>query len=222
MFIVYILLLVILNFIMVIYGYKSHFFNNYQDRVYLPVLEQFGSGVNIVLWGIHGVIQVMAVYFCTAGQRDLVTSGLFLTLTVLLFYTALFDLAQKVIPNKLVLFLLGLRIFWWLAELCITGLWQRKDIVVQGIYTLLLFLILLVVVLAAKGGFGFGDVKLLVVLSLYWDYSMLMSVVMTALLGALAVSLYMMAVKKGSRKDTIPFVPFLYLGFAANMAFLIN
>ena len=128
---------------------------------------------------------------------------------------------RKIIPNKVLLFFFGLRLTGWILNICFNEEWNKKEFISQVIYTLIVFLTLLLIVMIAKGGFGFGDVKLLVVLSLYWEYNLLMSVVLMALIMALVISLYILAFRNGDRKDTIPFAPFIYIGFVINILFMI-
>ena len=84
------------------------------------------------------------------------------------------------------------------------------------------FAFLLVVSLAARGGFGMGDVKLAVLLGLFVAYRGWPPLVVAALgafiLGG-AISIVLLALRIKSRKDAIPFGPYLvaaaYIAIAA-------
>jgi len=77
------------------------------------------------------------------------------------------------------------------------------------------FLLLLVVALAARGAFGFGDVKLAFLLGLFttyqsWD-TLIVAVFAAFLLGGV-VSLIIIVFRIKDRKDAIPFGPYLVIG----------
>lgn len=77
------------------------------------------------------------------------------------------------------------------------------------------FLVLLVVALAARGAFGFGDVKLAFLLGLFTAYrsweTLIVAVFAAFLLGGL-VSLVIVVFRLMDRKDSIPFGPYLVGG----------
>jgi leader peptidase (prepilin peptidase) / N-methyltransferase len=74
---------------------------------------------------------------------------------------------------------------------------------------------LLVVALAARGGFGFGDVKLGFLLGLFTAHvawgALFVAVFAAFLIGGL-ISVALMVAGRAGRKDTIPFGPSLVLG----------
>lgn len=77
------------------------------------------------------------------------------------------------------------------------------------------FFVLLIVALAARGAFGFGDVKLAFLLGLFTAYrsweTLIVAVFAAFLLGGL-VSLVVIVFRLKDRKDTIPFGPYLVAG----------
>ena len=79
----------------------------------------------------------------------------------------------------------------------------------------LYFVLLFVLALIARGGFGFGDVKLAFLLGVFaayqsWD-TLIVAIFAAFLLGGL-VSLLLVVFRIRSRKDAIPFGPYLVLG----------
>ena len=77
------------------------------------------------------------------------------------------------------------------------------------------FVLLLVLALIARGGFGFGDVKLAFLLGLFtayrsWD-TLIVAMFAAFLLGGL-VSAILVVFRIRSRKDSIPFGPYLVAG----------
>lgn len=83
------------------------------------------------------------------------------------------------------------------------------------------FALLLVVALAARGGFGMGDVKFGFLLGLFaahrsWD-SLAVAVVMAFLVGGV-ISIVLLLLRRAGRRDTIPFGPSLAIGVAIGLA----
>lgn len=83
------------------------------------------------------------------------------------------------------------------------------------------FGLLLLVAIVARGGFGFGDVKLAFLLGLFAAYrsweSLFVSVVMAFLVGGL-ISIVLLVARRAGRRDAIPFGPALAVGVAIGIA----
>ncbi|HAX81102.1 MAG TPA: prepilin peptidase [Actinobacteria bacterium] len=83
------------------------------------------------------------------------------------------------------------------------------------------FGMLLLVAILARGGFGFGDVKLAFLLGLFAAYrsweSLFVSVVMAFLVGGL-ISVVLLLARRAGRRDAIPFGPALAVGVAIGIA----
>lgn len=150
-----------------------------------PLVELLG-GVVTVFWGVQ-----------FAG----VTGKLvYLLLTYALIAVAFIDLEHKIIPNRLTIpFLLaGLVFMAWKGELpaALAG-----GLLGGGV----LFLI----VLCYPKGMGMGDVKLLAMIGVYLGWWRIILVLFFASFLATAVALLLIATKKMTRKDPIPFGTFL-------------
>ncbi len=83
------------------------------------------------------------------------------------------------------------------------------------------FTFLLIVALVARGGFGFGDVKLGLLLGSFLAYrswaALLVGGFAAFVIGGL-VALVLMALRRAGRKDTIPFGPAMVAGAAVGLA----
>ena len=80
------------------------------------------------------------------------------------------------------------------------------------------FLLLLVVAIVSKGGMGGGDIKLFAVLGLFVGVKgIFLTFILASLFGAIAGALLLL-LKKTSRKEPIPFAPFI--GMAALISFV--
>ena len=74
------------------------------------------------------------------------------------------------------------------------------------------FAVMLVIYLLARGGMGFGDVKLTALLGLYLGPApVLLTLLLSFVVGA-AAGILLMILKLKGRKDMLPFGPFLALG----------
>ena len=133
----------------------------------------------------------------------------FVAVTLVLTLT---DLDRKLIPNRILFpssaFAAALLAIGALLDGSFTDLGRAAA--AAGI----LFLSLLVIALAARGGFGMGDVKLGALLGLFLGYigweTLVVGGVGAFLLGGV-VSLLLLALRIKGRKDAIPFGPYLVL-----------
>ncbi len=132
----------------------------------------------------------------------------FIAVTVTLTLT---DLDTKLIPNR-ILFpgtIVGLVLLMGGAII------EDGPIVRPLAGGVIYFVLLLVLALIARGGFGFGDVKLAFLLGLFTAYqsweTLIVAVFAAFLLGGL-VSAILVVFRIRSRKDSIPFGPYLVGG----------
>ena len=73
------------------------------------------------------------------------------------------------------------------------------------------FVIFLLIALASRGGMGWGDVKLAALIGLATGFpSVILAIIMAAIVGGI-VAVALMIAKKRTRRETIPFGPFLAL-----------
>ncbi|NLY89433.1 MAG: prepilin peptidase [Firmicutes bacterium] len=150
-----------------------------------PFVEFLG-GVVTVLWGMK--------FSGTTGKF------IYLVLTYALIGVAFIDLEHKIIPNRLTIpFLLaGLVFMGWKGEL--------PTALIGGV---LGGGVLFLIALCYPKGMGMGDVKLLAMIGVYLGWQRIFFVLFLASLLATAVALVLIATKKMTRKDPIPFGTFL-------------
>jgi leader peptidase (prepilin peptidase)/N-methyltransferase len=132
----------------------------------------------------------------------------FVAVTVTLTLT---DLDTKLIPNRILF--PGTAV--GLVLLMVGAIIENGPIVRPLTGGVVYFLLLLVLALIARGGFGFGDVKLAFLLGLFtayqsWD-TLIVAMFAAFLLGGL-VSAILVVFRIRSRKDSIPFGPYLVAG----------
>ena len=155
-----------------------------------------------------------ALFAATAaaiGMRWVVVA--YLWFAAVTFALALTDVDRNLIPNRILFpaFAIALGLLAGGAALDRSGTALLRGIAGTVIY----FLFLLVVALAARGGFGMGDVKLGALLGAFLAFEgwsiLVVGAVSAFILGG-AVSLVLLVFRLKGRKDAIPFGPYLVLG----------
>jgi leader peptidase (prepilin peptidase)/N-methyltransferase len=145
------------------------------------------------------------------GESWLVWAHLWLVgLTLVLVVT---DLDQKLIPNRILFPGTGVAVALLAAG---SLLEHRVPDLVRGLGAGLgWFALLYLVALAARGGFGFGDVKLAFVLGVFagfWSWRTLaVALFLTAMLGGLP-ALVMIVSRRAGRRDELPYGPAMVFG----------
>ena len=97
------------------------------------------------------------------------------------------------------------------AGLCVATGRGLKDVilgVIPGVFAIMLSL-------GTRGKLGLGDGLVLLVSGLVFDWNRVLSVWLLALVLSALFGLVLILMKKASIKTALPFVPFLFTGFAA-------
>ena len=132
----------------------------------------------------------------------------FVAVTVTLTLT---DMDTKLIPNRILFPGTVVALVLLIGGGLIEGGPVVRAIAGGALYFVLLFVLALI----ARGGFGFGDVKLAFLLGMFAAYqsrdALIVAIFAAFLLGGL-VSLLLVVFRIRSRKDAIPFGPYLVLG----------
>lgn len=170
-----------------------------------PIVELSTAVLFALTPGVVGLTWVLPAYLWFVG----VTVALTIT-----------DIDHKLIPNRIlfpgiavgaVLLGLGAVVEGALLEFL-------RGLAGGAIY----FTVLLIIALVARGGFGFGDVKLGFLLGLFTAYRgwgiLAVGFLLAFLLGGL-VSIILLATRVRGRKDAIPFGPYLIAGAYLALAF---
>ena len=161
-----------------------------------PIIEFFNAFTYIVL-----------LYILSFGTEFLFMALLSSVMLVI----AVIDFKEQIIPDVLVLSILILSILYRAADWLIYGV--SFDILDSFLGALIPVLIFLLIILVSKGGMGGGDVTLVAAIGfILGRKSVLLCIMLSFVLGAI-ISLILLATKLKTRKDAIPFGPFLILGF---------
>ena len=129
-----------------------------------------------------------------------------------LYVLSVTDLRQKIVPNRLLLWMGG--IFLGLTGISLLGGAEAalKRLILAGIGSAMMGLVFLIAYFLSRRQLGGGDVKLVTLMGLYLTATRIVGAVFYGLLLCAVFSIVQMARKKLDRKDGVPLVPFLFIG----------
>ena len=183
-------------------------------------LGEFFRSLTLKKWIVLAISAVLCGIACFAVQGcglETVQTVKVITCTELLMAASLIDLFIKKIPNKLVLTILVCGVLFLIA-----GFVSMRDdfqvLFLSAVIGLAVsFVILLVMALATKGGLGMGDVKLISAAGFIMGIAGVFYALTYGLILCLAVTLTLLATRKKTLKDFLPFGPFFFLGFVISI-----
>lgn len=146
------------------------------------------------------------------------------------FYCCLFvillvtDLEHGIIPNKIAYPGIGIALvvattgsIFGFVPGNVVGLGPRLWIVNAAIGGGIFFGFLLIVVIASRGGMGWGDVKLAGLVGLVTGFPLVLVAMFLAFVGGGLIAVILLLLKVKTRKDAIPFGPFISLAAMATL-----
>lgn len=160
----------------------------------------------------------MSILLKTVYENNtLLHNAKMIMLLAVLFIAANTDARKRLIPNKLVLIGLVLRVVFWVIEL-ITVPDEFLNIVKNDLYACLLVVMFFVVgVLLVKGGIGMGDIKLMLVMCLFQGFYGVVSSLFCSLFVAFVYAIIVLLLRKKTKKDSVAFAPAILLGTALSI-----
>ena len=173
-----------------------------------------------VLIIINALLYVALLYFCGVGKDFVSNLKLirFLVLTPMLLSALVIDYKLQIIPNRLnlTMFEIGLFITF------IYGIYNINvaiDMLLGGVAGAGIFLLITLLggAIAGKEAMGFGDVKLMGALGLYFGLANIVVISIVAFLLGAVISIILLATKKKKTDEYIPFGPFIVLGVFITM-----
>ncbi|MBR2131659.1 MAG: prepilin peptidase [Oscillospiraceae bacterium] len=158
------------------------------------------------------LIPVLTVLLLQWGQLEAFEMLVCQLLVLFGYFAMLYDLREKRVPNRLIGMMLGA----WILIVVPQLFYQTEStllFLLEGIVGFLIGGVLfLVVYVVSRKGLGGGDVKLMAVSGLYLGVD---GILPTMLYGSVLASIYgisLLLLKKIDKGDSIPLVPFLYIG----------
>ena len=151
-------------------------------------------------------------YSYTSGKL----SGLMLLMLIIMLYgmtiLCMTDYWEKVVPNRILL-------LWMMIWILVMGSYGVRDLnaMMRHMFGVILGLVFCMLsfgfcYLISKGNMGARDVKLAVIMGMYLTGDYVVGAVFYGCILSAVFSILMLARGKMTRKDSIPFVPFLYIG----------
>lgn len=156
---------------------------------------------------------LVGVLFCTLYKDNSIWISIKrMTLLSVLWPIAYIDAKTYRIPNLFIVCGLVYRVIIMLFELIFDnkGKWFELRGEIIAAFALLLAAVLCAVVI--KNSVGFGDMKLFFLMGMMLGLDGIWSAIFLSLLISFVVSVFLLATKKKTRKDAIPFGPALVIG----------
>lgn len=132
---------------------------------------------------------------------------------------AVIDYKLHVIPNVFPVFLMAGKALVILYELCCTGN-VKWDIISSLTGFGACFAVMIIAGTFTRGGIGKGDVKLLASIGFACGAYPVFVTLTIALLYCAVVSVLLIIIKKLSMKDSLPFGPFIFLGYLSMIYYI--
>lgn len=156
------------------------------------------AAVLVMLHGFYGMEAVPAV-------KRLILVGV-------LWPVAVFDFREYRVPNKLVLTALIFRLAVLIPEAILHGRATVDTVKTELIAAAGAAVLCLVCMLISRGSMGMGDLKLMVVMGCFLGIEGLCYAMFMSVFAAFIISIILLIARKKSRKDAIPFAPFILAG----------
>lgn len=170
-----------------------------------------------------GILMLIAVIWYMAAYMFDQIAGIELlrvcSLLILCIPVAWIDLHSMRIPNSFIVFGLVMRLVLVPLELIMSKravMGWISDAIAAGA----LLIVCLICSLIIKNAIGMGDVKLLIVTGLFLGIEEIFNTVMTSLILFAIVSVVLLIRKKITRKDALPYGPFLALSMLYSAAMI--
>lgn len=140
------------------------------------------------------------------------------TCHALLLCAAVIDSKLRVIPNAIALVMILIRLAIMLLLLATGGL-SIHDVLNSAVALTACALLMLVARILSKKGVGMGDVKLVAATGFLCGVSAVVYAMFFAMLVLAICAVFLLASGRKTGKDSLPFAPFLYLGYSLTLVF---
>lgn len=156
----------------------------------------------------------MAAYFVSINAVSILAWVKLGLCYIAVLCAAIFDFRLRIIPNQIPLGLVIARALIFICEFMMTNT-ALAYLVSSLLGCFVSFLILMIASKISKGGVGGGDIKLMASLGFGAGIYAALTTLLCALVLCAAAAAVLLVAKKKKRKDSVPFAPFIYLGYVA-------
>ncbi|MCD8120004.1 MAG: prepilin peptidase [Lachnospiraceae bacterium] len=165
------------------------------------------------------ITMAISAMFCTLYKdNNIFTSLKRMGLLAIIWPVAYIDFKEYRIPNRII----GLGVLYRLllipCELLVEGTAMRYDLLSEGIAAIAILVAAILCTVCMRGSIGVGDMKLFFLMGLLLGLDGIWGAVFLALIISFFVSIFLLATKRKSRKDAIPFGPALVIGTFLSVA----
>ena len=164
-------------------------------------------------------VALAALILTRAAEADIFLLLQQMLILILGYIAAVYDLFERRVPNKLILIMIAAWVLMITPKLFLdtdAALLLLKDSAIGFATGGGLFMFMYLV---SHKGVGGGDVKFMAGAGLYLGFSAIMPSMLYGTILAALTALILIAVKKITRKDKIPLIPFLYAGILLTLFF---
>lgn len=175
--------------------------------------EETPSKGRRVLWAAAALLGALGGYAIPRTLSFWPDMVRLLCVLVLLAGAARCDLACRRIPNPLSLAMLAVAVLGAAANLIAFG---RDGLVLAGgslLSAAVMFGVLMLCRFFSRGGIGYGDIKIISALAAALGLYGVIGTLLAAQIAALLAALLLLALRRIRFRDSLPFAPFLYLGY---------
>lgn len=202
-------ILIILTVIGIFIGFIYENYSKFKDKKAFTKANK----KHIIYFLISGVFLI--ILDCVLDIRysnRLIDNIRLLIMLIILVPVAAIDYKKKIIENKVILISLGIRVIMLIAEFILDSRQAVINLKSMGLGFVLVLLMAIIGIFIIKNGFGMGDIKLMFIMILYLGFASSFSAIFMSLVLSMIASIYLLVKKEKSKKDTIPFAPFILLG----------
>lgn len=160
------------------------------------------SGVILIMLGI--VFYILEYSICMVIR--------YYILAIASVVLAVIDYREKIIPNKILLWLIAARSIVLIVELVIAGDAAWSFLIDNMLGLVIGGGILLICRLVSRGGIGMGDIKYFAVIGYYVGFSKVMLFLFAAIAASFFVSIILLLMKKTTLKAEVPMAPSITIG----------
>jgi leader peptidase (prepilin peptidase)/N-methyltransferase len=179
----------------------------------VPALMERESRQRPAGWWVTTVVVAGAFGWLAGGAGDWALLPAYLAFGATTLAVTLTDIDHQLIPNRILFPGLGIAAVLLIVGAVIAG--NPVDLLRAAIAGVVYFVVLLVVALVARGGFGMGDVKLALLLGIFLGFvgwgTLGVGFILAILLGGVASVLVLVFTRKG-RRSRFAYGPYLVAG----------
>ena len=122
------------------------------------------------------------------------------------------DYKEHLIPNKIVLGMIGIRLVYMVIEVIQNKEYLKIVIMYPFLGAFIGALVMIIGMVISRKGLGMGDIKLFFVVGLYVGSQGIIPTMMYTFVISAAVGLILLALRRLKLKDVLPLAPFVFVG----------